>query len=208
MTTPAIRTALERLTNETEYLAKGGEDLDRVWAGINAARAALKAEPEGPANPSGYAYRYHHYSGSTYIKFNGGEEVNGSSPIEAVPYWFAPPSVPTAPPTPETPAEALAARPLLERVAAMADCIGAKTVGQITEISNRAAAWLRQNPPGQQVAIEPGGCPMPGACSCVEPAPPATEPGEQPVSQPCKLPEPGEVPPDAGVAVADLWTDE
>ena len=84
---------------------------------------------------------------------------------------------PTAP-APETPAEALAARPLLEQVAAMADCIGAQTVGQVTAISNRAAAWLRQNPPGQPVAIEPRGCPTPGGCSCVEPAPPATEPGE------------------------------
>ena len=77
-------------------------------------------------------------------------------------------------------ADALAARLLLEQVAAMADCIGANTVGQITAISNRAAAWLRQNPPGQPVATEPRGCPTPGACSCVEPIPPATEPGEMP----------------------------
>ena len=75
-------------------------------------------------------------------------------------------------------ADALAARPLLEEVAAMADCIGAQTVGQITAISNRAAAWLRENPPGQPVAIEPRGCPTPGACSCVEPAPPAPEQGD------------------------------
>ena len=77
---------------------------------------------------------------------------------------------PAAPPSPEPPAEALAARPLMEQVVAMADCIGAQTVGQITAISNRAAAWLRDNPPGQPVAIEPRGCPTPGACSCVEPA--------------------------------------
>ena len=64
----------------------------------------------------------------------------------------------------EPDAEALAARPLLEQVAAMADCIGAQTVGQITAISARAAAWLRENPPGQPVAIEP--------------TPPAPEPGE------------------------------
>jgi hypothetical protein len=76
-----------------------------------------------------------------------------------------------AQPMAEAPAEALAARPLLEQVAAMADCIGAHTVGQITAISDRAAAWLRENPPGQPVAIEPRGCPTPGACSCVEPAP-------------------------------------
>ena len=79
-----------------------------------------------------------------------------------------------APPAPETPAEALAARPLLEQVARLGDCIGANTVGQITAISNRAAAWLRENPPGQPVAIEPRGCPTPGACSCVKPAAPPT----------------------------------
>ena len=84
----------------------------------------------------------------------------------------------TAPPTPETPAEALVARSLLEQVAAMADRIGDNTVGQITAISNRAAAWLRANPPGQPVAIEPSGCPTPGACSCVEPASPAPGSGD------------------------------
>jgi hypothetical protein len=84
----------------------------------------------------------------------------------------------TTPPEPETLAEALAARPLLERVSRLGDCIGAHTVGEITAISARAAAWLRENPPGQPVAIEPRGCPTPGACACVEPAPPAPEVGE------------------------------
>ena len=74
---------------------------------------------------------------------------------------------------PAPPPDALAARPLLERVAAMGDCIRANSVGEISTISARASAWLRENPPGQPVAIEPRGCPMPGACSCVEPAPPA-----------------------------------
>jgi hypothetical protein len=63
----------------------------------------------------------------------------------------------------------LAARPLLEKVAHMADCIGQQTVAEIAAISSQAAAWLRENPPGQPVAIEPRGCPTPGACSCVEP---------------------------------------
>ena len=85
------------------------------------------------------------------------------------------PNPETAPPA--APAEALAARPLLEQVAAMSDCIGAQTVGSIMAISDRAAAWLRDNPPGQPVAVEPRGCPTPGACSCVEPAPPAAPAG-------------------------------
>jgi hypothetical protein len=76
------------------------------------------------------------------------------------------------PASPVAPVGALAARALLERVAAMADRIGAHTVGDIATISDRAAAWLRDNPPGQPVAIEPRGCPAPGACSCMEPAPP------------------------------------
>jgi hypothetical protein len=88
------------------------------------------------------------------------------------------PARPAAPPTPEPPAEALAARPLLEQVARLGDCIGANTVGQIAAISSRAAAWLEENPPGQPVAIEPRGCPTPGACSCVETAPAAPEAGE------------------------------
>jgi hypothetical protein len=75
-------------------------------------------------------------------------------------------------------AEALAVRPLLEQVAAMANDINATTVGEIAAISSRAEAWLRDNPPGQPVAIEPRGCPMPGACSCVEPTPPAPELGD------------------------------
>jgi hypothetical protein len=63
----------------------------------------------------------------------------------------------------------LAARPLLEKVARMGDCITQATVGEIAAVSSQAAAWLDANPPGQPVAIEPRGCPTPGACSCVEP---------------------------------------
>ena len=72
-------------------------------------------------------------------------------------------------PEPESTATQLAARPLLDKVARMADCIDQRTVGEIMAISDRAAAWLKANPPGQPVAIEPRGCPTPGACSCVEP---------------------------------------
>ena len=64
----------------------------------------------------------------------------------------------------------LAARPLLEKVARMADCIDQRTVSEIIAISNQAEAWLNGNPPRQPVAIEPRGCPTPGTCSCVEPA--------------------------------------
>lgn len=77
---------------------------------------------------------------------------------------------------PETLAEALAARPLLEKVARLGDCIGQQTIGQVRQLAGQADAWLRGNPPGRPVVIEPRGCPAPGACSCVEPTPPAPEP--------------------------------
>ena len=82
----------------------------------------------------------------------------------------------TPPPEPPTVMEILAARPLLEQVARLGDCIGANTVGKIMAISSRAAAWLEANPPGQPVAIEPRGCPTPGACSCLALATPPPEP--------------------------------
>jgi hypothetical protein len=83
------------------------------------------------------------------------------------------------PPSPEAPAEALAARPLLEKVAQMGNTLlsGGELI-EVWQVTNQAAAWLRSNPPGQPVAIEPRGCPAPGACSCVEPTPSAPEPGE------------------------------
>jgi len=74
-----------------------------------------------------------------------------------------------AQPEPESAAVQLAARPLLEKAARMADCIDQRTVGEIMAISGQATAWLEANPPGQPIAIEPRGCPTPGACSCVEP---------------------------------------
>ena len=42
-----IRAALERLIKDTEYLAKGGEDLDRAWAAIAAAQSALAEQQVG-----------------------------------------------------------------------------------------------------------------------------------------------------------------
>lgn len=54
------------------------------------------AEKAG-AEPHGYAYRYNNPFGGTEMRFNGGQEVNGGKPIEAVPYWLAaPPSQPVA----------------------------------------------------------------------------------------------------------------
>lgn len=52
-------------------------------------------DKDDPSGADGYAYRYRHINGGTVLRFNHGEEVNGSKPIEAVPYWFAPVSVPS-----------------------------------------------------------------------------------------------------------------
>ena len=68
------------------------------------------------------------------------------------------PTPPAAPPVPEPPAEALAARPLLERMARLQHIRHSNPWGQLLTLSSRAAAWLKQNPPGQPVAIEPRGC--------------------------------------------------
>jgi hypothetical protein len=89
------------------------------------------------------------------------------------------PAAPSAPePVPDKPAESLAARRLLEKLARLDDSVGI-TVPEVRQLADQAAAWLRANPPGQPVAIEPRGCPLPGACSCVVPgARPAPEVGE------------------------------
>ena len=163
--------------NQWESLGSG-EQL--AWAQARAigadrsVRAALKTEPEGEgpaldhANLIGFAFGREPWA--TWLRKGGCLESAHCELSDLMLAVLARWGIPAALPSPEPPAEALAARPLLEQVAAMADCIGAQTVGQITAISNRAAAWLRENPPGQPVAIEPKGCPTPGACSCVEPA--------------------------------------
>lgn len=51
----------------------------------------MSTVPTTPAEPDGYAYRYPHWDGSTFIDFNDGREVNGSRPIEAIPYWLGSP---------------------------------------------------------------------------------------------------------------------
>lgn len=191
MTTPTIRAALERLVDLSKKHA-----IASVWDGaFFNARAALAAElaGEGPtdeellesaAKSLGYKSIP---SDETCLTAEAGELLDFARAVLA--RWARP-----AMAAPETPAEARAARPLLEQVARLGDDAGIGTVARIMAISSRVAAWLKENPPGQPVAIEPRGCPTPGACSCVElAAPPAPEAGEQLVRLACRLPEPAEV---------------
>lgn len=46
--------------------------------------AARSAPEPSERQPDGYAYRYP----DGYIRFSGGREVNGSDPVETIPYYF------------------------------------------------------------------------------------------------------------------------
>ena len=163
------------------------DDRREVHALAAEARAALAAAPEGEVgelvawlrlNGDSFAAGRRHAHDLTFQSFHRAadllEQLAAAAPAvvpdgPAVPNGRGPASVVGEP----SDAEVLAVRPMLEQVAAMGDCIGANTVGAIMAISDRAAAWLAENPPGKLIAIEPRGCPIPGACSCVQPAPPA-----------------------------------
>lgn len=67
--------------------------MTRAEAALGDLLAAIDAQV-----PSGFAYRYRDaLAGGTVIRFNSGHEVNGSRPIEAVPYWLGAPPAPVAP---------------------------------------------------------------------------------------------------------------
>ena len=151
-----------------------------AWAQALAIRAdrhaaAPKAKPEGqrPTDEDLYDLAAE-FNGDPVPAMRRALELWGN-PLQGAPEPGENPAAAPAP-APETPAEALAVRPLLERVAQLGDAIGRQTVAQVQQLANQAAVWLSENPPGQLVAIEPRGCPTPGACSCVEPTPPAPVP--------------------------------
>ncbi len=179
MTTPSIRTVLERLVELDKRIENviPGIEIDNWIDAMDAARAALKAKPEGqrPTDEDLYDLAAE-FNGDPVPAMRRALELWGN-PLQGAPEPGENPAAAPAP-APETPAEALAVRPLLERVAQLGDAIGRQTVAQVQQLANQAAVWLRENPPGQLVAIEPRGCPTPGACSCVEPTLQAPEPGE------------------------------
>jgi hypothetical protein len=188
MSMPDIRTALDTF----QQAANRGTTVYLSPELVQELRAALKAEPEGerlnaadllpvepPNIPTTMATQYR-------SAWREGVEDGWSEARAVLARWGHPSAAAPAPgenlATPsalETPAETLAARPLLERVAQLGDVIGRQTVAQVQQLANQAAVWLRENPPGRPVTIEPRGCPTPGACSCVEPTPPSPEVGEE-----------------------------
>lgn len=96
MTTPTdLAQALRELASDWRN-KEVGETCD-ANAGYNRARKHCAAELEKvlkahesraqPAEPDGYAYRY----ADGFLRFNQGAPVNGGKPIEAIPFYFAPP---------------------------------------------------------------------------------------------------------------------
>lgn len=57
---------------------------------VEALAAHERAQPD--RNPDGCAYRYRCPDGGTVIRFNHGEAVNGSKPIETIPFYYGQPS--------------------------------------------------------------------------------------------------------------------
>jgi hypothetical protein len=141
------------------------------------ARAALAAAPPVPAPTINDIYELcedHEF----HLGGNGADEEESAESLLqiiriALSRWGnQPPAL--------DPREALAARPLLEAVVSLDLATWGEEVynGRLPALQQRIGAWLAQNPPGQPVAIEPRGCPAPGACSCVEPPAPDPEPSD------------------------------
>lgn len=82
-----IENAFPRPPRSAEEWAK--YDADGYWKAKGYSEAPLYSAPPSPPEPSerqpdGYAYRYP----DGYIRFSGGREVNGSDPVETIPYYF------------------------------------------------------------------------------------------------------------------------
>lgn len=102
MTTPtdsekmaqALRELLDSHDHAVEcYYADQRAADEREAAARVAARELLAAhERAQPAKPDGYAYRY----ADGFLRFNQGAPVNGGKPIEAIPFYFAPPAQPAS----------------------------------------------------------------------------------------------------------------
>jgi hypothetical protein len=98
-----------------------GEHILYAFPGASQPRQEEQPTPPPAPAPHGYAYRYPGIMGG--IKFTHGEIINGSSPIEAIPYWLGKPPVDllteaTPPPAPDDISAAL-----IEAECALADIV-------------------------------------------------------------------------------------
>ena len=133
MTDP-IRAALERLHQYAETFPE--HDTDSIVA---RARAALKAD--SPSTRLAV-----HPDGTPMVSIGEAADLDTIARLAADPEHAR---AVLGEPEPSAGALTASCRSLMEEVARMGDCIGKHTVGEITEISDRAAAWLLENPPGQ-----------------------------------------------------------
>lgn len=67
-------------------------DVNVAMHDLGIAIRALTVVETTTRQPDGYAYRRHWpmRSGETYIAFDQGGEINGSKPVETIPYWLGP----------------------------------------------------------------------------------------------------------------------
>jgi len=111
-----------------------------AWAQALAIRAdrhaaALKAKPQTPPTDDAWHELISEIARVQHVA--AGEGQGGRIDLaKAVKLWCRP----AASPEPETPAEALAVRPLLERVAQLGDVIGRQTVAQVQQLATEAQA--------------------------------------------------------------------
>ncbi len=80
-----------RFTQDTEPQRRASLQV-AITEAIRLATPTLREPAE--ASPNGYAYRYP----DGYIRHTGGKEVNGSKPVQAIPYFYGRPPTAPAPP--------------------------------------------------------------------------------------------------------------
>jgi hypothetical protein len=182
MNTPDIRTAVERLIQLHDTCCPHNVDAisgTSPWDdAISDIRAALKANPEGESPRPDSDWVAVALVAQDMRSRGLAEQVTAEELLKLANGKRLQPGRPSpTPPATEALGEALAARPLLEKVARLENSVGT-IFAEVRQLAGQAAAWLRSNPPGQPVTIEPRGCPTPGACSCVELTPPAPAPGD------------------------------
>lgn len=86
--TYSMASAAERAADAIERLRSPGGASDKFKGCVTCGSTEYPHDCNAPEpserQPDGYAYRYP----DGYIRFSGGREVNGSDPVETIPYYF------------------------------------------------------------------------------------------------------------------------